>query len=88
MALSVVPAVSATPKALTEEALVALALADQSVTNARASHTLWTSAVEKLGAARNAAIVFDSDNTLKLSREIVALCARSAAQAKLPPVTW
>ncbi len=80
--------VSPNPAALTDDALKALALADLRVAEARASHSLWTSAVEKLAAARIAATVFDSDTTLRLSLEIITLCARSTAQAKLPPVTW
>ncbi len=77
-----------TPKALTEQASLALGLAEQCVVDGRKNHTLWTVAVEKLAQARNAAKIFNSDTTITLSQEIIALCARSAAQAKSPPVTW
>lgn len=86
-ATTVLPIPSA-PKALTESAALALNLAEQCVADARKNHTLWTVAVEKLVAARHAAKLFNSDTTITLSQEIIALCARSAAQAKSPPVTW
>lgn len=78
----------AAPTVLTAEAAIALANATKSVADARAARTLWTASVEKLAAAMQAAAVFDSATTIALSREVEALCGRSALQATLPLVTW
>ena len=82
----IVPAVRAT--SLTAEADSALKAAEQSVIEARVMRSLWTAAVEHLNKARSAARVFDSTTTLEHAKEVVALCALSIQQTKLPPVKW
>lgn len=81
-------AVPPKPTALTEEAEVALKVAEQSVTEARAKRSLWIAAVEHLAKAREAAKVFDSAAVLTHSKEVVALCALSLQQLSAPPVKW
>ncbi len=76
------------PTALTEQAALILMRAEHSVIEARKTYSLWTTAAAKLAMARQAASSFDSDNTIIYSQQAIALCERSAAQAKLPPVSW
>lgn len=83
-----VPVAPIAPTALTDAAKDMLAAAEQSVTTAEVTRTLWSSARQKLLAAREAAKVFDSERTILLSREVIQLCVRSAEQAKSAPVTW
>ncbi len=82
------PALPPAPTALSEDAKAALVAAEQSIVNAEVTRTLWVSAKEKIIMARLAAKQFDSSRTLALARDVVALCERSTAQAKSPPVTW
>lgn len=84
------PIVAAPPPAdrLSAEAIAALAQAKQRVAEAKASRTLWKSAFDKLAVAELAAVKQDSQLTLKLANEIVALCQLSTAQASLPAVVW
>lgn len=82
------PPALVSPTALTEQAALILMRAEHSVDEARKTRSVWTTAAEKLALARQAAAGFNSENTIALSQEVIALCARSAAQAKLPPVSW
>jgi hypothetical protein len=84
----VTPVVALPPQALTLEAAAALDQAKQRVAQARASRTLWKSALEKLLAAEQAAVKQDSQLTLNLASETIALCQLSTAQASRPAVTW
>jgi hypothetical protein len=76
------------PTELSVEATQALLAAEKKISEARNSLALWISAVEKLTLARQAATVYDSDKTMQLARETVALCELSLAQMKLPLVSW
>ncbi len=81
-------AVQLPPPVLSADAIAALQTARQRVAHARTARTLWRSAAEKLAEAEIAAVKNDSNTTLRLSHEIVALCEKSTAQASLPPVVW
>jgi hypothetical protein len=78
----------ALPTALSAEASEQLKVAEMRVNEARAANALWSQAVQKLALAKKAATIFDSETTKKLADEIIALCERSLAQAKSPPVSW
>ena len=84
----IIVAPAAKTKLLTAEADSALKAAEQSVIEARVMRALWTAAVEHLNKARAAAKLFDSTATLEHAKEVVALCALSIQQTKLPPVKW
>jgi hypothetical protein len=76
------------PQALTREAAGALDQAQQRVAQAKASRTLWKSALEKLMVAQQAAVKQDSPLVMKLANEVLALCQLSSAQVSQPAVAW
>ncbi len=82
------PAVQSAPTSLTEQAAHTLKLAETSVKEARQTHTLWSSAVQQLGRAQQAAKIFDSNATILHAQDVINICIRSTAQAKSPPVPW
>jgi|GEM_PF-7021243 len=80
--------VPATPTQLTDEAIQLLLVAENKISEARGAHALWTSALETFSQARQAANIFNSEKTMQLARETIALCELSLAQTKSPPVSW
>lgn len=83
-----VPIASIAPTALTDEAKQLLLAADKKINDTRGAFALWTKALEKFALAQQAANVFDSEKTVQLARETIALCELSLAQTKLPLVSW
>jgi hypothetical protein len=73
---------------LSQEALTRLADARAAVAEARRTRTLWLSAANLLKDAERAAAQQDSPATIRLSNEIVAVCEKSALQARQAPVVW
>ena len=83
-----VPIAPISATALTGEAKQLLLAADKKINDTRAAFALWTKALEKFALAQQAANLFDSETTVQLARETIALCELSLAQTKLPLVTW
>jgi hypothetical protein len=73
-------------KQLTADARAALQNAEQSVTQARAQQALWTSAVQTLEQARNAAKRFDNESVIRLSTQVNELVRLSLKQRQGPPL--
>jgi hypothetical protein len=82
------PIAPISPTALTDEAKQLLLAADKKINDTRGVFALWTKALEKFALAQQAANVFDSEKTVQLARETIALCELSLAQTKLPLVSW
>lgn len=73
-------------KQLTADARAALQNAEQSVNQARAQQALWTSAVQTLEQARNAAKRFDNESVVRLSTQVNELVRLSLKQRQGPPL--
>jgi hypothetical protein len=56
------------------------------VVEARAQQALWTSAVQALEQARNAANRFDNESVIRLSTQVNELVRLSLRQRQAPPV--
>ena len=82
------PASLVPPISLSPEAESALKAAEQSVIEEKIKRTLWSAAVEQLAEAKRAAKSFDSESTLKYTKETIALCELSKQQVQSPAVTW
>lgn len=75
-------------KVLSADAKLALAAAEEAIAQAIKTDNAWLVALEYLRRARAAAAITDSENTLLLANETLALCAAARAQLNAPRIPW